>query len=156
MSTIEISDQREGALSFDMIDLLAVIEPFASGLDWYFVDFYVGSFHTMADTEHVEPWVLALWHAVEESKEPTRVSWATLKDFARHVRQTDMCLLIGVRPNSKPPSEPLDPNSEGFEIVVQAFDFTFWAVTSRNRSLEERLLGHFKNTVTVANTRRYY
>ncbi len=139
-----------------MIEVLTTIEPFASSLDWYVAQFYLGSFHVNADTGKVKPWVLALWHAVEQGKEPTRLSWETLLDSARHVRQTDMCELIGVKPNTGAPKEPLDLNSENFEIVVQAVDFSFWAVTTRNYALIERLQQRFKETKLVQTAQRYH
>ena len=39
MSPLEIFDKKNGLLSFDLRDVLAVIEPFASGLIWYVIEF---------------------------------------------------------------------------------------------------------------------
>ncbi len=155
MPTIEISDQGQAALSFDLIDILTVIEPFSLGLEWYFMEFELGSF-VGADQQNVRPSVIALWDRIQESKNGIRISWQELKDFARNVRQTDMALLLALRPGNEPPMEPLDLNSQQFDIVVQAVDFSFWAVTTRNDELIARLNDHFKSTQIVESTRRYH
>jgi hypothetical protein len=157
MPTIEISDQNDKGLSFDLIDVLEVIEPYSAGLEWYLAEFQLGSFHPKAeDTPNVEPWVLALWRAVENSNTPQRLTWETLAGFARAVRQTDSCLIFAIRPGTSPPHEPLDLNGGNFEVVVQAVDSTFWAITARNEALIERLAGNFRDTKLAEKTYRYH
>jgi hypothetical protein len=157
MLTIEIFDQNDKHLSFDLIDILKVIEPFSADLEWYLAEFQIGSFHPKAaDTPNVEPWVLALWRAVENGNTPKRLTWETLVEFARNVRQTDSCLILATKPGTLPPEEPLNLNGEGLEIVVQAVDSTFWAVTSRNKASIERLANEFHDTKFVEKTSRYH
>lgn len=157
MPTIEISDQNDKGLSFDLIDVLEVIEPFSAGLEWYLAEFQLGSFHPKAeDTPNVEPWVLALWRAVESSNTPQRLTWETLVGFARNVRQTDSCLILAIRHGASPPNEPLDLNADDFEVVVQAVDSTFWAITARNEALIERLASNFRDTKLAEKTYRYH
>ena len=38
MPTVEISDSNDEVLSFDLADVLAVLEPFARNLEWYIVE----------------------------------------------------------------------------------------------------------------------
>lgn len=158
MSTIQVSDKNDKHyLSFDLMDVLKVIEPFSGGLEWYLAEFQLGSFHPKAaDTPDVEPWVLALWRAVENGNTPKRLTWQTLVEFARNVRQTDSCLFLATRPGALPPEELLDLNGEDLEIVVQAVDSTFWAITSRNEALIERLASSFHDTKLVEKTHRYH
>jgi hypothetical protein len=157
MPTIEIFDQIDDRLSFDLVDVLATIGPFSTGLDWYLAEFQLGVFHPKApDTQDVEPWVLALWRAVEGSKTPMRASWETLSEFARHVRRTDSCLILALEAGAPPPNEPLDLNGDDFEIAVQAVDSTFWAITTRNQALMESVASRFSDTKIVERTERYH
>jgi hypothetical protein len=158
MSTIEISDHNDKHyLSFDLMDVLKVIEPFSDGLEWYLAEFQLGSFHPRAsDTPNVEPWVLALWRAVERGTAAERLTWDTLVQFARNVRQTDSCLILAIKPGISSPKEPLDLNGEDFEVVVQAVDSTFWAITCRNKALIDRFAANFHNVKLVGKTHRYH
>jgi hypothetical protein len=157
MPTIEISDKNERRLSFDLVDLLRIIEPFCRELDWYFIEFQLGSFYPAHPPDpEVESWVLTLWHAIERRKGGIKVSWDTLLQFAKNVRQTDSCLLLGLKAGSAAPQEPLDLNGTELGLVVQAVDSSFWAVTTRNEALIGRLRDHFRNIEVVEGTRRYH
>lgn len=156
MPTIEISDKnQQGSLSFDLHHMLREIEPFADKLDWYVVDFEPGLGFGRPDGD-VPSWVPSLYDAIKKGDGPIKVSWLTLKDFARNVVQTDVALLVGKREGSLPPNAPINPNDEQFEIVVQAVDSTFWAVTTADQALLARLRAHYTDTKLVEATRLYH
>jgi hypothetical protein len=157
MPTIEINDTNESTLSFDMIDILTVLEPFARELDWYFIEFVPGVFVGATDPEpNVKPWVIALYHQIERSERAVKVSWETLKNFARNIVQTEMTLLVALKPGEKEPLIPVDVNSTEFEIVLQGVDNSFWAVTTKNDAIIHQLKLRFKNTEIVPGTRSYF
>jgi hypothetical protein len=87
---------------------------------------------------NIQPGVLAFWHKIQESKNGVRISWEELKEFAGTLIQTDLTVLLALGPGGRPPIEPVDLNSEQFEIVVQASDFDLWAVTTPNQTLIAR------------------
>lgn len=157
MPTIEIFEGK-GDLSFDLAQVLAVIEPSTSTLEWYAVEFEPTFLVGPDGTKEQSPpqWVLDLWHRIENCKNGIKVSWQELKEFAKHAGQTINALFIAIRPGHPPPVEPLDLNSSTYEIVVQAFDATMWAITSQNEALLDTLRKHFKDTKIVAQTSRYY
>jgi hypothetical protein len=156
MPTIEISDLRpDEVLSFDLIDILRLIEPFGVGLDWYFIEFELGSFLGARENK-VSERTLSLWRNIKKSQDGTRVSWNDLTDFALNLIQTDMALLVGVAPGSARPTEPLDLSSEDFNIVIQAVDCAFWAVTARNEEVITRIKNHFHSTEIVEKAKRHF
>jgi hypothetical protein len=79
MPTIEISDLRpDEVLSFDLIDILRLIEPFGLGLDWYFFEFELGSFLGARENK-VSERTLSLWRNIKKSQDGTKVSWNDLR-----------------------------------------------------------------------------
>jgi len=157
MPTIEISDEHNGVLSFDLSDILGVLEPFAREFEWYISEFVPSVFVGANDVPpRVEPWVIALWHQIEESKVPIRLSWARLIEFARNLMQTENATLFALKPGSILPDPPPDLNSDKFEIVVQGVDTSFWAITTRNPTIIDQLRVRFKDTKIVPRTAAYY
>jgi hypothetical protein len=150
MPTIEISDLDERRiLAFDLIDLLPLIGPFSSGLEWYLAHCSIESFVGQGLMSDLPAWIPALWRAHDFQQCIEKIEWETLKEFARSVRQTGFIELIAIKPGSEPPAEPLDLNNPAFEIVVQAVDTGFWAVTTRNDALIANVANHFKATKIV-------
>lgn len=157
MPTIEISDEDSGVLSFDLSDILAILEPFAREFEWYIFEFVPSVFVGANDAPpRVERWVVALWHQVEESKAPIKLSWTQLMKFACNVMQTERAMLFALKPGSVLPDPPLDLNSDEFEIVVQGVDTSFWAITTRNATIIDQLTVRFKDTKIVPRTAAYY
>jgi hypothetical protein len=157
MPTLEIYRSDEGP-DLDLTRILVAIEPFASSLSWYLIEFdpvmFVGG-DGLRETPHPE-WVLSLWHKIRSGRDTTRVEWRQLMDFARHVGQTDMALLIGIEPSEIPPHEPIDLNSPDFAVVIQALDGNIWAVTTRNVGLIEAFKAQFTTAREVEKAQRYY
>lgn len=157
MPTIEIFQGR-GASSFDLSEILALIEPFTDGLEWYAFEFEPTFLLGKDGTNKQAPpeWVLTLWHRIEEAENGIKVDFQEMKKFATYVGQTINALFIAIGSGGTPPVEPIDLNSPQYDIVVQAFDATLWAVTSHDQTLIETIEKHFTDTKIVAQTSRYY
>lgn len=152
MPTIKIYDlDARRILAFDMIDILELIEPFASDLRWYIARCDIVCFvNGQSEREGAVPaWVLGLRDALLHSKEIIAIEWDTLKEFARCILQTEWADLIAVKPGAAPPAEPLDLNNPAYEIVVQVVDSGYWAVATRNDVLIALLANHFRVTKLV-------
>lgn len=157
MPTIEISNEDESGSSFDLIDMLNILDSFARNLDWYFVDFVPGVFAGATEPRpKVKPWVVQLWHDIQGSKCGIKVTWDTLKDFARNVVQTDMALLVAVKLGDTAPSLPVRLDADNFEIVLQGIDAIVWSVTTTNITIIEQIRHGFKKTKVVQRTNTYY
>jgi hypothetical protein len=159
MPTIQIFDLDERRiLAFDMVDILQLIEPFATGLRWYIARCEIVCLvnGTSEIKDAIPAWVLGLRSTLADSKEIVAIEWDTLKEFARNILQTEWANLIAVNPGATPPAEPLDLNNPAFEIVVQAVDTGFWAITTRNDALIANVANHFKATKIVEKAVRYF
>src|SRR2546423_14977164 len=110
MPTLEIFDKENGFLSFDLCDLLAVIAPFASRLDWYVVEFepavLAGRQHKAKDFP--PSWITELWQKGETGSVQA-LSWERLKELATHVTQTLNALLIATENGTSLPNSSLGP-----------------------------------------------
>lgn len=159
MTTIEIkSEQGNSVAELDLSDILLLVEPFAGGLAWYFVEFDPVLLLGVDGTSNTVPpaWVSSLWHEIEKGESRVKIEWQTLKAFAHYVAQTDMALLIALDPGKNLPEEPLDLNSSEFAIVIQSLDAYMWAITTRSMQLVEAIKSKLKNAEVVEKTRRYH
>lgn len=153
MPTLEIFDKHNGFLSFDLRDVLEVIEPLASRLDWYVVEFEPA---VMATAEGSPPnWVTELWHK-SETGAVERLSWKRLKQLSTHVTQTMNALFVAVDQGGPAPAPSLDPNDEQYRLVIQAVDTSFWAVTSHDENVLQALRGRFHDLKLRSATQRYF
>jgi hypothetical protein len=75
MATIEVFDGNEGPLSFDLVEILAAIEPFVSGLDWYFLEFEpVASLGVDSSSSQGPPgWVSSLYQQITKDQTVTKI-----------------------------------------------------------------------------------
>src|SRR5262249_19569011 len=152
MPTLEIFDTRDGFLNFDLREILQVIEPFASGLDWYVVEFEPAVLAATRDAKGSPPnWVTELWH--KSSKGALQaLNWERLKSLSTHVTQTMNAIFVATIPGTPAPSLPLDPNDERYRLVIQAVDTSFWAVTSRDDRILQALKGRFNEVKLLPST----
>jgi hypothetical protein len=158
MPTIEIFDQDNGILSFDLSQILDALQPFAVSLKWCLIEFDPWILLGEDGTRNEPPpaWVSSLVARIHTDQNGIEMDWETLKSLARYVGQTENAVLIAVEPSKAPPENPIDLNSPGYAIVVQAVDTSFWAITSRNENLIKHLKNIFKNTKIAAETSRYF
>jgi hypothetical protein len=157
MTTAEISDSNGEILSFDLADILMILEPFARNLEWHVVELETSVLVGASDPQpSVKPWVIELLNQIRMNSTPTRILWDRLFDLSRNIIQTEMGLLLAIKPGNEPPRHPFDLNSERFEIVVQGVDNTFWAVTSHDDEIINQLKRRFKDVQVVAGTQIYY
>jgi hypothetical protein len=156
MPTLEISDQDNGYLAFDLGDILEVIEQFALQLCWYVVEFEPVGLAATEDGEGSPPtWVTELWQTSETGAVQC-LSWARLKELATHVTQTMDALFVATDQGTAAPTPSLDPNDEQFKLVIQAVDTSFWAVTSRDDNVLNSLKERFHDVRLLPATQRYF
>ncbi len=157
MPTLEIFDKRNDFLSFDLRDLLEVIEPFASRLDWYVVEFEPAVLSAAAEHGKGSPpsWVTELWHK-SEAGAVEAISWERLKELSTHITQTMNALFVGTDAGAPAPTLTLDPNDEHYKLVIQAVDTSFWAVTSHDENVLQALKGRFNDVKLRPATQRYF
>ena len=156
MPTIEIFDHEAGGAEgfrylVEMHKIVAAVDEFGSRLDWYVVEMFVNVL-----TGGEEEWILDLCRRCERLAEPPRITWQEIMRFGKEVGQVESCVLIGARPGGEPPAEPIDLNSKSWEMVIQSVDVTFWAITSHDQTLLERVRAAFKETKAVESTKRYF
>jgi hypothetical protein len=159
MPTVEIRyEAGECPATFDLTDILASVEPFVDGLTWYFVEFDPVLLLGADGTPNTVPpsWVSSLWREIEKGESHVKVEWQTLREFARHVAQTNMALLVGLDSSQELPPEPLDLNSPHLAIVIQALDAHMWAITTRSAQLIKAIKAQFQKAKIVEKTQRYY
>ena len=157
MPTVEISDSNDEVLSFDLADILAVLEPFARNLEWYIVELDPMVLLGANDPKPaVKSWVLELLKQIKVSSSPVKLSWEMLSDLSRNIVQTEMGLLFAIEPSGEVPNQPFDLNSDKFEVVIQGVDTSFWAVTTRKNNIVDQLKQRFREVEIVASTRTYY
>lgn len=156
MPTVEIFDQQNGLLSFDLGDLLEVIAPFASRLDWYVVEFEPAVLTAAQGKPDSPPiWVTELWHK-SEAGAVQAITWEQLKELSTYVSQTMNALFVAMDLGAPTPSSSLDPNNERYKLVIQAVDTSFWAVTTHDEDLVQALKARFKSVKLQPATQRYF
>jgi|GEM_PF-5646730 hypothetical protein len=157
MPTLEIFDQQNGFLSFDLHDILEVIEPFASRLEWYVVEFEPAVLADGRDrAKHSPPsWVTELWQK-SEAGAVQALSWERLKELSTHISQTMNALFVATDPGTPVPNSSLDPNDERYRLVIQAVDTSFWAVTTQDENVLQSVKARFNNVKLQPATQRYF
>lgn len=158
MTTIEILDREQGYFSPELKEMLRVIGPFGEDLEWYVVEFEP-AFLLGSDglaNQHLPGWIRELLDEVRMASSGVRIDWTKLREFSMFVGQTESALLIATKPGEAAPVEPIDLNNPVWEIVLQAFDASLWAVTSSNQALLDAITTAFRQTKVVASASRYY
>jgi hypothetical protein len=157
MATIEIFDRDQGGTFPDLKDLLSVIEPFGSNLDWYLVEFEPWLLAGAEGSTSAPPeWVVDLSDAVRKDSTGHKLDWVGLNSLAKYIGQIENILLLATSKRAPSPRVPIDLNSPEWLIVLQAIDATFWAVTSRNEALLDAIRSRFHKTETVTSATRYF
>src|SRR5207302_1359326 len=121
MPTIEILDKSDHMPSFDLEEVLAVVQPFSPGLEWYFVELEpVRLVASRGAEDDPPPWVSQLFQEIKKKPSGAKVEWRKVEEFAHHIKQTIDAILIGVQPGVGAPTAPIDPNDPEYDIVIQA------------------------------------
>jgi hypothetical protein len=159
MTTLEIREFEEGEFLIGIQPILSVIETFAVDLDWYLVEFTPSVL--VGDFDSAEPppqWIKELRydHDYGKSTNLPKMSWQELQHLSKYVVQFVGVLLIATKTGHASPVEPIDLNSEDWEMVVQAVDSSFWVITSQNQKLLEAVRAKFSDVHTTDATRRYF
>jgi hypothetical protein len=157
MTTLEIFNQSS-SVNPGLGDFLSVIEPFRGSLAWYLIEFDPGVLLSEdGSSDHPPPgWVSTIWQVVRSNPEGLKLEWDDLKRFSKYVRQTDNLFLVAAPQGETPPLEPIDPNDPRWTLVLQAVDSTFWAITTRNQQLLDKVRSTFPQSKLAKLTERYY
>lgn len=158
MTTLEIRQFEQGKFLIGIQPILSVIKAFAVDLDWYLVEFdpvvLVGQFDS---AEPPPQWVVDLQYDHDfGAPTPIKMSWQELQNLSKYVVQFGGVLLIATTTGQAGPVEPIDLNSKDWEMVVQAVDSSFWAITSQNQKLLEAVRSAFTDVRTTDGTIRYF
>src|SRR4029077_1183607 len=101
MTTAEISDSNGEILSFDLADILMILEPFARNLEWHVVELETSVLVGASDPQpSVKPWIIELLNQIRMNSTPTRILWDRLFDLSRNIIQTEMGLLLAIKPGN--------------------------------------------------------
>jgi hypothetical protein len=157
MPTLEIFDQQNGVLSFDLRDILNVIAAYVERLNWYVVEFEPAVLTGGRDKSAPPPplWVTELWRK-SETGAVQPLKWERLKELSIHVLQTMNALFVATEPGTAAPDSSVDPNDAGCALVIQAVDTSFWAVTSKDNAVLNALKAHFHDVRMESGTKRYF
>jgi hypothetical protein len=148
METLRIRDLApEGYLSFDLIDILNECGAYmdrrwiAWGVEW-------SSRYDFPDSE-LELLYLECYKRLREAPDgQVEMSFSQLVECANSVNQTEEGFFLAVRPDIDVIAK-LDRLSD-FEriadLIIHAFDFTFWEVTTSDKLLIEKLSSKFHDT----------
>jgi hypothetical protein len=139
MTRVEIYDLNEsGVLAFDLVDVLRAIEP------WRDLEWRVLELEATGELKNGKS-ITALETSIAESSHGLQFKWEELMSLALNITQTINATIVGLQPGSRPPVFPIQA-SEGLEIVVEAFDTTLWAVSTRLTEVVDRIRTTFTKT----------
>lgn len=90
-------------------------------------------------------WYLPLEHAPNNQMQ---VSFSALQKCAEHIGQTENGFFLAVRPGCQqiPMLHSLSDCEEISDLIIHAFDFSFWEVTTENDNLIQRLASKYTQT----------
>jgi len=128
-TTIRLHDKNDsGVLVFDLKEILAIVGRRGEPLSWK-----IRRLECVGNLEEVWPQgVLELEQQVAKAADGFPVEWRFLRELAERIEQTIDCLLQGT--------------SEGNAVFIQieAFDTTYWEITSSDRALIDDFAGRFE------------
>ena len=143
MPCVRISDSRGGYLSFDMREVLNTLESVGPTLHWYLLSLEARSRPNANFSMKV------LDQEIERGKHGKLLTWAQLKELASQLIQTTNCVLVGHPPGKEAPQLPLEATCHGDEVVIVAFDSTYWIVCVPQSEIIQQLQKVFHDTRLV-------
>jgi hypothetical protein len=156
MPTIfRISDASErGYLSFDLRDLVALVEPEAAHLCWHAIP--MGEQTWIMVDETASQTMLDLPARVDASPNGVELSWPEMQELAASTHQTIWGTFIGIQPKTPLPSiaemfpdkwhyfnQAMSVFFDVVEIAIQAVDSSFWHLYARDDKVMERIRAAF-------------
>ena len=129
MPILRLSDKKEnGALSFDLIDILNVMPGTAHDLKWSIVDFDF----VEGNLKQLKTTVTDIKIQARASREGYVLSWLKLVEIAKRLFQSVDALIVGYREIGQLPLK----NRANFrelcqtcDVVIQAFDSIYWQLS---------------------------
>ena len=138
MITVQISDSKNGMLTFDLKEILVALPEFASQLTWFVLEIEGVGLGLNGES------MLMTEASVESSAHGIRLLFVELMRFASGLEQAVNATFVGV--SNLLPSLPLAlPYPPPF-IVLEAVDSSRWVVTSSEISVLRALVEHFPET----------
>jgi hypothetical protein len=147
MKTLRIRDNDEGWLTFDIADILDECEQYKErtwvlwGVVW--------SPNESCITDDSRNFFVTNCFEQLQSAPDRQVSWSfiELRRCADCVLQTEEAVFLALRRAVQhvPKLRSLDDCTKIADLVIQAFDFTFWEVTTEDEDLLSRLSSRFHN-----------
>jgi hypothetical protein len=124
---------RSDGSKISLEELLTVIP--GSKWTWYVLNFYGIGCAPGGQT------MISFEEAVRSSESGVAMTWTELNDFARGLDQTIDCQIVAAmlqNPVSREQAERED--FRGYEMVLDGFDSTEWAVWARDASVSDRVV----------------
>lgn len=133
---VTIQDCVDGYLNFDLRDLLQVLKPWGEELIWI-VRHFDGRGPALRRLADAQP--------LRDSE--LRLSWIELQQFATDVEQTYDGVFAGMQdPSLLPPGQLDVVGWAETDIIIEAWDSTYWRVYSSNMAIIEALEKRFSST----------
>jgi hypothetical protein len=143
MPCIQIRDPQGGYLSFDLREILANLNSIGPTLKWYILTLEVQSHPNSGFS------VLELEKEISKSPNGKLMTWKQLCELASQLVQTLNCVIVGISPETEPPSLPLEETYRGDRIIIAAFDSSHWTVCVPTQDLTQKLQAAFRDTRLV-------
>jgi hypothetical protein len=143
MNKLKIMDEKNGALSFDLIDILIPMEKFCKSYEWAILDIYLTSKYGSQLN------VLELEDKVNNNDILFVLSFEELKHLAAKFNQLLDGKILGSKikfPRKDYSKKYLELNAD---IIIEAVDSSYWTVYSKNKELITILENIFKNTELI-------
>lgn len=124
---------RSDGSKISLEELLAVVP--GSQWTWYVLDFYgtgcAPGGRTMTSFEE----------EIRSSESGVVMTWAELNDFASALDQTIDCQIVATTHRCQVSRERVDRKDfRGYEMVLDGFDSTEWAVWTRDAGVSDRIV----------------
>lgn len=140
MNKIKIMDSKNGFLTFDLYDLLKILEKKGSKYNWAIIDIYA----TAKNDSNLN--ILDIEKRVNDSNEIFILTFSEIFELSRKLNQTiDGTIIASI--NKFP--DFINKNNTDFEkdydIVIQAIDSNHWTIYSDDSNILEEFVNSFEN-----------
>lgn len=140
--TIEVRDRGpEGALQFDLGDILTVLKDQVQDLDWFILEL-----EAVGDVPGLD--LGALPGRLRRAPNGLQFSWAQLVELGEQLDQVIDCEIVGCDKGEPRPIRSATGASD-CTLVIEAVDSTFWRVTSKLPRVAEALRSHFRDVIEI-------
>lgn len=135
---VEIRDQQNGVLIVSLVKILNAVASLGQNLGWYIL-------HLQATGDLGEERSLGkLMDRINQAQEAYQIDWSELVVLANHLDQVIDGVFVGCK-DQKPFKKSCEDDEleERCELVIDAFDSSYWRVYAKNSEIIKNLCGVF-------------